>query len=789
MQHRTLSLSQRMVSVISALALVLTVLVVFPVGTAYAATTDLYVGYSGKSNNYSTVQAAVDKAASINPTSESQRVTIHIAPGTYRQQVVVQTPYIKFVNDEPSKGDVLLTWYYGIGYKYYSANSKGYYDSSLAKSKSGKNVANYRWGATVQLWPKATYFQAENIVFENSFNRYITSEEIADGVECTNETLTVARKSGVDVQSKSYTERAAAFSADAAYCEFLNCKFYSSQDTLYTGGSPQYYKHCLIEGQTDYIFGGSNAVFDQCELRWKGYSSGSTGGYITAAREQGDSYTGYLFSDCKVTANPDLTVTAGYLGRPWAQTAKVMFINTTLQNSSMINAAGWYSMSGVQPETVDGFKENGTKLANGTAVDLSKRKGHIISDSDAANIKLKNYMNNWTPAFINGSASSSSGTTTPAVLSTSLISSLSVKDSTYGSFWSLAENTAVGAKAFGDRDFTITSLPDILSGADHIVTACDSKKTDADLAVLTAAKDITVYVAMDQRNVTLPAWLSSFKKTGYILGVTDGEGEKPFDIYSIDIKSGSSLTLGTNGMMGSVMGYTAFAAPTPREDLKSTLISKLTVKDETYGEYWSLDSYTYVGAKAFGDRDFTITTLPDILAGAEHIVTACDSKKTDADLAVLTAAKDITVYVAMDQRNVTLPAWLGSFTKTGYILGVTDGEGEKPFDVYAIDLKAGSSLTLGTNGMMGSVMGYTAFVTEYKEPAPVKEVGVRGDANCDGKADLFDAILVMQYLADPYNSAISEQGKLNADVVGDNGLTSEDAQQIQKFVTGLVTEL
>ena len=411
MVSRTKKLSMQLIAFASALVVMLASFAVLPRIEAHAAGTDLYVGYSGRANNFSTVQDAVNKAASLNPSNEHSRVTIHIAPGTYRQQVVVQTPYIKFVNDEPSKGDVVLTWYYGIGYKYYSANSKGYYDASLAASKSGKNVANYRWGATVQLWPKATYFKAENIVFENSFNRYITQEELADGVECTNETLKVQRYNGVDVKSKAYTERAAALSVDTGYCEFLNCKFYSSQDTLYTGGSPQYYKNCLIEGQTDYIFGGSNAVFDNCELRWKGYSSGSVGGYITAAREQGSPYTGYLFKDCKVTANSGLTVSAGYLGRPWAQTAKVLFVNTTLQNSNMITAAGWYSMSGVQPETVDGFKENGTKLSNGQKVDLSQRKGHTVSDSDAANINIKNYMNNWTPAFINGEASSAAAIT------------------------------------------------------------------------------------------------------------------------------------------------------------------------------------------------------------------------------------------------------------------------------------------------------------------------------------------------------------------------------------------
>ena len=323
MVSKTKKLALQLFAFAAAMFVLLAYMSVFPTMKTYAAGTDLYVGYSGRNNNFSTVQAAVDKAASLNPSSESTRVTIHIAPGTYRQQVIVQTPYITFVNDEPEKGDAVLTWYYGIGYKYYSANSKGYYDANLAASKSSKNVANYRWGATVQLWPKATNFKAKNIVFENSFNRYITQEELNDGVELTGDTsvtkITQVRNNWTDAKSKAATERAAALSVDTGYAEFLGCKFLSSQDTLYTGGSPQYYKNCLIEGQTDYIFGGSNAVFDSCELRWKGYSSGSVGGYITAAREQGSPYTGYLFKDCKVTASSDLTVSAGYLGRPRLQ--------------------------------------------------------------------------------------------------------------------------------------------------------------------------------------------------------------------------------------------------------------------------------------------------------------------------------------------------------------------------------------------------------------------------------------------------------------------------------------
>ena len=368
--------------------------------------TNLYVRYSGKANNFNTIQQAVNRAAALKPNGEGSRVTIHIAPGKYREQVVVNTPYITFINDEPSKGTVTITWYYGIGYKYYSCNPNGYYDANYAKKKSSRYIAA-KWGATVQLWQNAKYFKASNIIFENSFNRYMTTEEINDGVTLAYDSrassITFKRTSSSDVKSRAATERAAAMTIEAPYAEFYACRFYSSQDTLYTGASPEFFRKCVIEGQTDYIFGEGNVVFDFCELRWKGYSGTTYPGYITAARQgNSGSYTGYLFNKCRVYgSSSNLPVTAGYFGRPWGATAKVMFINTTLQDKNMILPAGWYSMSGVNPENVAGFKEYGTKLKDGSSVSLSGRKGHTLSANDAASINKKNYMNNWTPSYLN----------------------------------------------------------------------------------------------------------------------------------------------------------------------------------------------------------------------------------------------------------------------------------------------------------------------------------------------------------------------------------------------------
>ena len=403
MNQSFIKIRRKAAASLAAAAMLLTQASALP-ATVSAAATDLYVGYAGKSNNYATVTEAMNAASSINPKSESDRITVHIAPGTYREQILVNTPYVTFVNDEPGKGDVLLTWYYGIGYNYYSVGSDGRYSAANAASKSAKAEPTQRWGGSVQLLSNADYFKAENIVFENSFNRYVTSEEIADGVTPSgSQSITFDRTaSGADVKSKSATERGAALTIDADNTEFFGCEFYGSQDTLYTGGNGGYFKNCKIEGNTDYIFGKGDYVFENCELSFKGYSASAAGGYITAAREQSK---GYLFYNCDITAADDLVVSPGYLGRPWRDTAVVMFYNTSVEYAGLIRDEGWASMSGVEP-TAATFKEYNTHLTDGSAVSLSSRKGSVISASDAQTVSVANWFSSWTPTYLNKSASS-----------------------------------------------------------------------------------------------------------------------------------------------------------------------------------------------------------------------------------------------------------------------------------------------------------------------------------------------------------------------------------------------
>ena len=368
--------------------------------------TDIYVSKDGtfrdKANYFTSFR---DAMAAVNVSNQSEYI-VHIAPGTYEEQVMVKANNVHFVCDSDDnlsteETGAIISWYYGIGYLYYSAGPDGYYNEAYAVDKHNKGKVE-RWGSSVRV--TGSGFLAEGITFQNTFNKKVTQAELDDGVEAsyltdsaktvyTDTTISVDRTAlGVDVVTRAATERAAAISLDGTKAELYNCKFYSSQDTVQTGTGISYFKDCTIGGMTDYIFGntGCVAAFDNCDLEWAGYSGSDAAGYITATRGK------YIFRDCNVTgSNTGTNVGKGYYGRPWAATADVTFINTNTNN--LILDTGWTSMGSVTPDQV-AFNENGNTI-DGTTL-FATTLGKSISDEDAAKLAAEydsNFFGEWVP--------------------------------------------------------------------------------------------------------------------------------------------------------------------------------------------------------------------------------------------------------------------------------------------------------------------------------------------------------------------------------------------------------
>ncbi|MBE5824294.1 MAG: hypothetical protein E7308_09505 [Butyrivibrio sp.] len=233
--------------------------------------------------------------------------------------------------------------------------------------------------------------------------------------------------------------QAVAVYADADECLFENVEMNGCQDTLFCAPLPraerqkngfmgprvmterrltrQYYKSCIITGDVDFIFGGADAVFDDCEIvcndrmhggrmldlmgttgsrvasigvgatsgagqsisgAGNGAASGTgkldkdqidvterlVNGYITAACGLSIDL-GFVFRNCGIYGAKGCEEGSVFLGRPWREEARTVFLNCVCDKSvAPERFSGWGGINKDEPSTFYG--EFGTKLVDGT---------------------------------------------------------------------------------------------------------------------------------------------------------------------------------------------------------------------------------------------------------------------------------------------------------------------------------------------------------------------------------------------------------------------------------------
>jgi len=243
-----------------------------------------YVAASGTGDYYS-IQRAIDVAPA--------GATISIAPGIYRERLSVSKPniHLRSANPDPRKTVIV-----------FDANGGTLNSATVAVTGDG--------------------FTAENLTIANDFNA--THEQTAQG------------------------SQALALMVTADRAVFRHMRFLGNQDTLYAGTprctasadhscatARQYFADCYVEGNVDFIFGNSKAVFERCEIQSTPHGPG---GYITAqSKNASDEDSVYVFDHCKLTGAPGAAHV--WLGRPWRPYAAVVYLNTEM--GAHIEPAGW----------------------------------------------------------------------------------------------------------------------------------------------------------------------------------------------------------------------------------------------------------------------------------------------------------------------------------------------------------------------------------------------------------------------------------------------------------------
>lgn len=102
-------------------------------------------------------------------------------------------------------------------------------------------------------------------------------------------------------------------------------------------------------------------------------------------------------------------------------------------------------------------------------------------------------------------------------------------------------------------------------------------------------------------------------------------------------------------------------------------ISNLTVNDTANAVDWSYQTNLQVGNLLYGDRTYTISTLPTAYAGAQWIRSANDSRAAAINPTVsFTLSQGTTIYLAVDKRRMSQPPWLRTFTADHLTFAVRD---------------------------------------------------------------------------------------------------------------------
>lgn len=304
--------------------------------------------------DFETLQQAIDSI----PEGNHEMVRLILAPGVYREKVVVNKDHVEIVGEGAE-----VVW--------------GDYALQLLADGTTKNT-------------------------------FLTASLLVTGTDVTLRGLTVRNDAG---DGRKVGQAVAVYAAGDRFRCF-DCRFIAAQDTLYTGpvlwklhhhterpiplgvenvadqpdiDARQYYENCWIQGDVDFIFGPYRCWFENCTL----YAN-QRGGYYTAPNTQMDQPFGMVFHRCRLTGECEKG--GMYLGRPWREGAAAAFLNCKMD--ACVHPEGFCDWENPFRPLTKRMCEYGT-----TGADLSGRNpaSGWLTAQEAERYTVENVLCSWNP--------------------------------------------------------------------------------------------------------------------------------------------------------------------------------------------------------------------------------------------------------------------------------------------------------------------------------------------------------------------------------------------------------
>lgn len=216
-------------------------------------------------------------------------------------------------------------------------------------------------------------------------------------------------------------------------------------------------------------------------------------------------------------------------------------------------------------------------------------------------------------------------------------------------------------------------------------------------------------------NSSRPAYIidvgSVFVNSGSFTEQTTGTSWVPVDKYhfetipAADVKSYVMLNAGA-GRMNQDLGDGIYRG-------SGDLIDQLMLFEFSNAENWSVQNNFTFGKTVYGDRDFTILSVPEELEGKEWVSTAMNSRTNNTldKYAAISLLSDGVVYVVHPNRVTEKPEWLSGYENTGLEVAVKESATvTRILTVFKKNVSAGVEVDLGINSNDGTTSTLMYFV-------------------------------------------------------------------------------
>ena len=292
------------------------------------------------SGDFCTVQGALSYVSA--NVGKDAAVTIEVANGTYREVLFLRNKNNVTIKGASRSGVV-------IAYPNNDSYETGSGGSTSSKPSAGRSIGK-SGGRSLFLVESCDNLVLENLTIENTYS------------------------------IPSHKGQAEAIYFNSAHrLTVENCSLISWQDTFLCKGKV-WVHNSLIAGHCDYIWGYPEVcLFEDCEIRSR------AAGYIVQARVQSTANKGFVFLNCRLTAEDGVGSGKMYLARSAGQADcidNVVYVNCSMDAVS--RAEGWLGSPAPNPSAptaTSGWREYGS---TGTGASSARNAyGRTLTASEA----------------------------------------------------------------------------------------------------------------------------------------------------------------------------------------------------------------------------------------------------------------------------------------------------------------------------------------------------------------------------------------------------------------------